>query len=300
MTTTTTVRTNRFSGNCDNCIYPVVLENDQTSADTWRRGCPSCGTLLTLERLYGSYSDHNCDSRCQYAIGNLCECSCGGANHRAGWIAPTFNGEVPASLVDRFRKAAARRAAQGQARREANAARKAAKKAEGILARVIITQGRFGNPDFLLTEAQPPAHATEWERNAFADILTRFHSNGYLSDAQFDLMKKIANKPAPAPVVAPTIAAPAGRVSIVGDVVFTKTQESDYGLVTKCLVLLDGGAKVWGTLPRGCQKGQRITFKATFTPKADDPFFAFYSRPSGATVLGDSQAPAQDGEDSLS
>lgn len=36
-----------------------------------------------------------CDARCMYATGEDCECSCGGANHRCGFIgkeeAPSFS-----------------------------------------------------------------------------------------------------------------------------------------------------------------------------------------------------------------
>lgn len=116
------------------------------------------------------------------------------------------------------------------------------------------------------------------------------------------------------------VPAPSGRVEVVGTVMSTRVVEGDYGISWKILVLTDAGYKVWGTLPRAqadiladefCDwmekkgysyysyggsvfftgsengdldwkgaKGRRIKFTATLSPSADDPSFAFYSRPT--------------------
>lgn len=43
--------------------------------------------FLTMTRVEGTLSAaHLCDARCLAAIGPICVCSCGGANHGAGWL----------------------------------------------------------------------------------------------------------------------------------------------------------------------------------------------------------------------
>lgn len=75
---------------------------------------------MMLERLYGTYSSAACDPSCQFAVGNECVCSCGGANHRAGFLPTVQTGEITASALQRYREGVARRREQGLARREAN------------------------------------------------------------------------------------------------------------------------------------------------------------------------------------
>jgi hypothetical protein len=99
---------------------------------------------------------------------------------------------------------------------------------------------------------------------------------------------------------------PSGRVDIEGVILSTRVVASDFGDVTKVLVKADSGFKVWGTLPRMYKmegtrateifpgKGDRVSFRATVTPKADDSKFGFYSRPTGGRlVLGEVEKAAQ-------
>ena len=49
--------------------------------------CPSCPMVHFAERLIerpALASNHKCGGRCRSAKGNVCECSCGGAQHGAG------------------------------------------------------------------------------------------------------------------------------------------------------------------------------------------------------------------------
>lgn len=86
---------------------------------------------------------------------------------------------------------------------------------------------------------------------------------------------------------------PTGRVTISGEVIATKYQESRFGESLKMLVKSDAGWKVWGSVPQEFRfdgiKGCRVTFSATVEPK--EASFGFFSRPTKACVL-DHNAPA--------
>lgn len=82
--------------------------------------------------------------------------------------------------------------------------------------------------------------------------------------------------------------APEGRLTIKGEIVSTRTQDSRFGIVHKMLVLLETGAKVWGTIPSSADtdiKGKRCSFTATFERSKDDPTFGFFSRPTKFSLL---------------
>jgi hypothetical protein len=50
--------------------------------------CPQCGREMSWNYLkHVLVVEHRCDSRCAYARGPNCECSCDGANHGKGWAA---------------------------------------------------------------------------------------------------------------------------------------------------------------------------------------------------------------------
>lgn len=77
-----------------------------------------------------------------------------------------------------------------------------------------------------------------------------------------------------------------GRITVEGQVLSTKWQESVYGGSLKMLVKDDRGFKVWGTVP-SCidpEKGDHVAFTATVKVSGDDPNFGFFSRPTKATL----------------
>jgi hypothetical protein len=79
---------------------------------------------------------------------------------------------------------------------------------------------------------------------------------------------------------------PTGRVEITGKVLTVKLQDSAYGETLKCLVEMDNGAKVWGSVPRALgdlERGARVAFTATVERK--ERSFGFYKRPTGARLL---------------
>jgi hypothetical protein len=84
--------------------------------------------------------------------------------------------------------------------------------------------------------------------------------------------------------------APTGRVTVQGEIVYTRVEENQFGISRKMMMLLTTGAKVWLSIPSdfGSEnelKGRKAEVTATFTPKQGDQFFAFGKRPSKARLI---------------
>jgi hypothetical protein len=47
----------------------------------------ACGQKVSLRRVEGKVSKHECDDRCMSSTGFKCECKCGGKNHGASHAA---------------------------------------------------------------------------------------------------------------------------------------------------------------------------------------------------------------------
>ena len=134
----------------------------------------------------------------------------------------------------------------------------------------------------LLAQIDNPVH----EKNSFAkDVLNKLGQYGELSDRQISavgasMLRDVLyaeRKATEAQEVKGD--APSGRAVVTGVVVSMKTQESEWGIVTKMLVKLPNNSKVWVTAPGGVERNDTVTVRATWTPKQDDKSFAFGSRP---------------------
>jgi Family of unknown function (DUF6011) len=186
--------TGKFVGVCEACIYPVAIEAEVKWRDNIRANCPGCGHPLTVERVYGTLTKMSCDPSCESAIGPVCVCGCGGANHSNRWFK---TGEMTASVLADFRAAYSKRqeAAKKAAKtRRANAAQaKAEKKAKAfsewlgmdgvqpLVAELTSqddwTQGQYPN-SFLASMADIVAHGDRLSPNqtaAVQRILSRRH-----------------------------------------------------------------------------------------------------------------------------
>lgn len=90
--------------------------------------------------------------------------------------------------------------------------------------------------------------------------------------------------------------APEGRVQVSGEIIRTRAEDSYYSftsVVVKMLVRDDRGFKVWGTKPDSLNDagvGSHVTFTATLTASQDDPKFAFFKRPTKASVTDEEVA----------
>lgn len=131
-------------------------------------------------------------------------------------------------------------------------------------------------------DANRPEHA----KNAFVrDVLRKLDQYGSLSDKQRDAvvasLARDREYAARKPVVEVKGEAPSGRVEVTGVVVSMKEQDSPFGPVTKMLVKFPNNSKGWVTVPskENVEKGDTLTFVATWTVSKDDKSFAFGSRP---------------------
>tara|TARA_R110002167_G_scaffold252882_4_gene459242 strand:+ start:1998 stop:2576 length:579 start_codon:yes stop_codon:yes gene_type:complete len=89
-----------------------------------------------------------------------------------------------------------------------------------------------------------------------------------------------------------------GRQSITGTVLSIKYVSTQYGEQGKMLVLTDKGYKLYGSIAASLDdwacdtntqlKGQKVSFTAKVSPSDDDKAFGFYSRPTKAAVLNQS------------
>lgn len=111
--------------------------------------------------------------------------------------------------------------------------------------------------------------------------------NAIVRDAEYAARKA-------AEVVEVTTDAPEGRATVTGTVLTIREQYGKWGTTYKMLVKVTteaGVFKVWGTAPAIAEgyvsRGDEVTFTATFTRAADDSTFAFFKRPTKASVKRD-------------
>lgn len=125
------------------------------------------------------------------------------------------------------------------------------------------------------------------------DIAERFAQWGKVSEAQVNLLRKLADdaKRPPEPEInwQPVTE---GTRDVAGTVLHVKCVDGVWGTQIKMLVHLDGDQKVWGTVPRALcgakdLRGQRVTFRASFERSDDDAAFGFFKRPTRAKIKND-------------
>jgi hypothetical protein len=155
-----------------------------------------------------------------------------------------------------------------------------------------------------------------WAISTLADIAAKARRYGEASDKQIAFVERllaevdekiraqVAKDAEPVVEVPP---APEGKVTVEGEIVYTRWQDSDYGTgCTKMLVVTDAGWKVWATMPQALAlasapvfnaagdevgsaaaagKGDRVRFTATLTRSDDDPAFALAKRPTKAEIV---------------
>lgn len=145
------------------------------------------------------------------------------------------------------------------------------------------------NPDYKAALEKMHEHGIYTE--FLDDVSFRAFQYGSLSDRQIEAFikavdREIDRREQRAKESEESAPAVSGRHEITGEVVSIKSQESYYGYTLKMLVKQADGAKYWGTVPSAIdpQKGDTVTLTATCEVSRDDKSFAFYKRPSKASV----------------
>jgi len=178
------------------------------------------------------------------------------------------------------------------------------KRMDKVMKAVRARRGRFSKLR-LFVEAHPEVRLLSQYRdvNFFQSLRTQLMSRLSLSDKQLECIpaaierqKKWAaeriERDERMPEATPVIE---GRITIEGEVLSVKLQDSDYGSTYKWLVIDDRGFKVWGTIPTGIfddgtttfksLRGRRVSFAAAVTKSDRDESFGFYKRPTKAALL---------------
>jgi len=150
----------------------------------------------------------------------------------------------------------------------------------------------------LIKEHPELADAFESNNLFIQDVMRKFDKYAELSDrqiaavktalirdAEWEVKKAAEQKEAESAADAPT-----GRVTITGEIISVKLQETMYGSSMKMLVKTADGWKLWVTVPNSIMigevlSGKTVTLTATVTPSNDDPKFAFGKRPSKAVLV---------------
>jgi hypothetical protein len=162
-----------------------------------------------------------------------------------------------------------------------------------------------------ILEAHPELVAAMESDNSFIqDVMRRFKTKAELSEKQIAAVKTAlvrdaerAEREAVWATEAELAAdAPTGKVTVTGEIVSTKWQETMYGSTQKMIVKTEAGWKLWVTVPSSIEptqsftdfaegkaedklEGKTVTLTATVTPSNDDPKFAFGKRPTQAKLV---------------
>jgi len=133
--------------------------------------------------------------------------------------------------------------------------------------------------------------ASGYEENIIRDIVGQLIKRGSISEKQTSflsgLMQSIAKRGereaqrAIEDAAALPFPVTDERVTVSGQVLTTKWQNSRFGDTFKMLVKADAGWKIWITCPdTNTVREDRVTFQAKLQPSRDDAKFGFGSRPS--------------------
>jgi hypothetical protein len=291
--------TNFFLGTCPNCKIPFRDEVTEARGNVATLVCPTdgCGARFTGERLSATLTTEDCDPRCMGAVGPICQCACGGANHGGSWGRRARRGEDFTSALERLQaRQAATEAKRAKKREQAAArARKAFDAWAGENADVVEFLQVEANITFEFLEdmarhVRQGKELTEGQARGVRKCMVHVAKR-----AEQD-RKREEERAAAGPV-------PTGKVEITGEIVSVKWKDNNYGPggSDKMIVKLDNGSKVWGTAPAKIMpneistevvkdhyglRGKRVTFTATVEASEEDKTFGFFKRPTQVKLHG--------------
>lgn len=294
------------AGLCTGCGFV-----NATLAQVNRITCGGCGEQVRLTYVRGSYNGAvPCNADCQYAYGPVCSCSCGGDNHRRGYIAERL---VPVWVRERDRK-----------RHEEKVARAAEKERKLRLSREEQAQARRAG----LLQRVPGLAALADERyadptgNSFLYDMHYAFQRGDMTDRQAEAAERAvardqqrraerqAREAQDVQLRAAGVSVPYGTHTFTGRIVSVRQEPNPFNprgaTVWRGLIDSGQGWRVWGTLPKGLEPpkpaedatqaeaeavwdqwvgwrdrlpGRVITVRAQLKPSTNDPLFGYFSRP---------------------
>jgi len=151
----------------------------------------------------------------------------------------------------------------------------------------------------LIAEHPELAGAAESSNSFIQDVMRKFYRYGDLSDRQIAAVKTAlvrdaerAEREAVWATEAELAAdAPTGKITVTGEILSLKSQETMFGSTLKMIVKTEAGWKLWVTVPSSIMgtndalTGKTVTLTATVTPSDRDSKFAFGKRPSKASLV---------------
>jgi hypothetical protein len=132
------------------------------------------------------------------------------------------------------------------------------------------------------------------------DLERRFFNFRGLSEKQVELALKLGREilcPAPPAEKEKNVAAPTGRVAFRGTILKVEERETAFGTATKATMKIttpEGVWIAWGTLPAAiseAEKGDVVELTGTLEA-GREPHFAFFKRPSKASIVAKKDRPA--------
>ena len=274
--------TDRFVGRCERCIRPIAIDDHSGGSDHRRVLCPECRRPVVLARIYGVVTTMTCHGSCMDAIGDYCECSCGGVNHAGSYVGED---QKTVDAIERFRLATEKRKVAAAKAAATRAAAKRERQAQLAAERAAAAE-RWRTEHPAETAWMDANAASSWAARWVLDSLRMGQAvrDSDLANLQRDM--RIAAERA-AEEAAPL--APTGVVDVEGEIVSIKVQPSNfhYGSDVKMLVRADG-YRVWVTKPRSLSSatvGQRVRFTADLKPSNNDVHFVYGSRPRQAEIV---------------
>ena len=151
-----------------------------------------------------------------------------------------------------------------------------------------------------LLEANPGLKSCYGSPNRFVqDVMDRLIKYGKLSEGQIEAVIGAVERDAEraereevwATEAKLAADAPTGKVTVTGEIVSVKSQETMYGSTLKMVVKTEAGWKLWVTVPSSIMgtdekiTGKTVTLTATVTPSDRDSKFAFGKRPTQARLV---------------
>lgn len=292
-----TTATARFVGRCEPCARPFAIDDPSGGSDNRKVVCPECSAIVFLSRIYGVTTEMVCNSSCRDAIGERCDCACGGANHAGSYLetAPMLS-----EAIERYRANLARRKDSATKAAKTRAQNKAAAKRAAA-------------------ETWQAEHPAVWAwiaanrvENYFAMSLAgQIESKGALTVGQIGAVERAIQREVEdaerearqAEEAANAIPAPTGTQTIEGELVAVRVQPSrfSYGSEVKMLVKALGGDgnplgwSVWCTKPSSlsdARTGDRLRFVAELSRSERDESFAFGKRPRMTQILSQAETSA--------